>query len=671
MNFKSIKDYLKICLGTFGTVILVSVFLITFLIVDKEVKNAKISSMDRMITDAAKIVDSIITKEQVIAESIANDKFIGDMTKSFEDKKEELERFAELYDILSIGYIDSTGYLISTDGFENDISERQYFLDMMKGNPYISSPSVNKVTGKQIIFVGVPIKNEGRVVGAITCTFDSTYLSQEISSLRYVNGEGSSYIIDSQGIYIAGEDLEKVNEEYSLLDEAENNPQLKSQAVIYKKILEGNQGVAEYKDEAGEQKYIVYAPIPATNGWTIIFEISKKVVLSEIYSLGAYMGIVLLISIICFILIAILLGNKLGKRLIELKNKIEIMATGNFNIEFSEKEMKKSDEIGVISKALETSVKSIKKTVLSVKDSVNVIVNETTCLSDTSQAITEGTETIASAMEQTAKGISQQSMEITKISGEMENFGESIDIMDSSIREVSGITENIGSKLIVGKEEMQNAGDSVEDFSKRFSEFTGDIISMNKKISMINSITEAIDEIAAQTNLLALNAAIEAARAGEAGRGFSVVADEIRKLAEESGNSVNEIGNVIKNVLQEGEKILSATEDMNTQMENQGITIDRTIDIFGEITCTIEDILPKIKDIAISSGNCNNNKNRIIEAIENTTAISEELAATAEEVAATSHNFNNSALAINNVSEKLTVLTEELREKTEEFTVTE
>lgn len=652
---KTIRGDLIKKIGSIFVVIFLVVFIGTVLICKEALCRTSIYGIQTILENYSSEISSKINDKITIAQSIAENQIIADESVPIEEKKAELNKYVQKFNLRSIGYIDKTGYLRSTDGFENDVSSGEYFSKLKTQDTYISNPSFTN-TNEQILFVAVPIKYNGEFAGVITCTVSSDYLSSLVQDINYLN-KGEAFAINKDGTTIASKDVERIKENYNVLDESS-----KELASSYQNSLSKDSSIEYLSDRIEINK-----SIQGTNGWHLIYEISKTEFYSDLMKVVYSVVGLAVIGIVLMVLGLIKIGSALGNRLINLRDNIDLLANGDFNIHLEDYVFENKDEIYNIGNSLKITVNSISDIISNIKENMKIMNEEATKLNETAVEIESGANGLSQATDEAASGNTNQANEVLNIHNNMIVFGENIEKMDKNIDSISNISLQLENELEDNNKEMNGLSTELTDFNDKFNGFNSEISIMNEKITAISTITKSISSIAEQTNLLALNAAIESARAGEAGKGFSVVAEQIRKLSEETTKSLGEISKVVSEILSQSGVLMNSTKSMNNVIIKQTDNLNGCIKSFDSMGKSINTIIPKIEELAEASINNNAKKNSILESIENTTAISEELAASTEEVSATSSEFKTSSERIESVSQELMKLIERLNEDIKKF----
>ncbi|WP_406541677.1 methyl-accepting chemotaxis protein [Clostridium ljungdahlii] len=208
---------------------------------------------------------------------------------------------------------------------------------------------------------------------------------------------------------------------------------------------------------------------------------------------------------------------------------------------------------------------------------------------------------------------------------------------------------------------------SINDLNVQFKSVAEKIQGLGANIDKISDITNLINDISDQTNLLALNASIEASRAGEAGKGFSVVADEIRILAEQSKTSSESINELLKNVSNQSNAVVADTKNVDCQFSNQIGIVNNIASSFRVIIDDIEKLLPGINLVNKSMIEADNNKSIIINNLETSSSSAKEISTSSKDIAAIAEELSSSAEEVTNSAEKLLHIVNNVMENVNKF----
>jgi methyl-accepting chemotaxis protein len=222
--------------------------------------------------------------------------------------------------------------------------------------------------------------------------------------------------------------------------------------------------------------------------------------------------------------------------------------------------------------------------------------------------------------------------------------------VDGAVK-LKSYTHEVSKSNAEGLAQLNALNERFEVTSKTNEQLNENVNNLTVKSSLIVQITSTIYQIAEQTNLLALNAAIEAARAGEAGRGFAVVADEIRKLAEETSKSTTQIDAIIKEILDEINKTQGNMENSTAAIEDSNEVLKLVQRAFDTIKVSMDQTIGQLENISENIDQVSDNKDEVTSSIHGISAITEENAAAAEEIAATMDTQNELMKQIQDNSE--------------------
>ncbi len=524
--------------------------------------------------------------------------------------------------VVGVEYDNGARVMSAGEAADFNVPDRAWFQRAISGEDTFSQPVVSRATGNRVSTVAIPIRRNGEIIGVMRGAVDLDTIMQRVSGLS-LDGDSEIYMVDREGA--------AVTPAASVGDGSVDT-------VASRAIAEGNSGAGLYRNAAGLPVVGSYTDIPLL-GWGLVLEVDQHGALAEVrntfWLLLGIAALIIVVAILAALFVVRSVTRTLGGDPQLATGKVAAVAEGDLTTEVA---VRAGDTFSLLASIADMQRK-LRKMMGQVSEYSDELASAATELSQISQ--------------ETDQGVQQQNSQINSAATAMNEMASTVEEAARNAQAAADGAQEASERAQEGKRVVVDTGASIQQLADGVGNATEVINALKQDTDTIGTVLQVIRNVAEQTNLLALNASIEAARAGENGRGFTVVAEEVRNLASRTQDSTAEIQSVIDQLQARADEAVGVMEESG-QRARQSV---EQASVAGESLDGITDAVTRINDMI----------QQIASATEEQTAVAQEINSNIHQVNDIAEQSARSVVQSTQAVDSLARLAEQLRGEVRRF----